>query len=199
MKIIPPQSLLEAYAQGIFPMAQSRDDEGVDWYTAPKRGIIPLSEFRVSKNVARIIRNRHFEVRIDTCFREVMEGCAERESTWINDIILNSYTILHQHGFAHSVEVFKDERLVGGLYGVALGGAFFGESMFKRAPEADKVALYWCHQVLVQNGFTLWDTQFYTDHLGRFGAKEINQVEYKELLEDALGRECVFGLGGDTI
>lgn len=194
MKIIPPEILLEAYSQGIFPMADSGEGEEVDWYSARKRGVIPLDEFHMTKNVMRIVRQGRFEVKVDTGFREVVLGCADRENTWINDLILNSYDILNQSGNAHSVEVYKDEKLAGGLYGVTLGGAFFGESMFRKEKEADKVALYYCHQILKEKGFILWDTQFYTDHLGRFGCKEIEAKEYGKLLEEALKIEAEFAL-----
>lgn len=194
MKIIPPEILLEAYSQGIFPMAGSREDEDVDWYSARKRGVIPLDGFHMTKNVMRIIRQGRFTVKVDQNFREVVKACANRESTWINDLIINSYDILNQSGNAHSVEIYKDIELIGGLYGVTLGGAFFGESMFRKQKEADKVALYYCHQILKKNGFTLWDTQFYTEHLGRFGCKETNSNEYKKLLEKALKKETAFRL-----
>ena len=192
MKIIPPEILLEAYRQGIFPMADSREDEEVDWYSARKRGVIPINEFHMTKNVMRIIRQGRFEVKIDENFREVVKACANRETTWINDLIINSYDILNQAGHAHSVEIYMKEMLVGGLYGVTLGGAFFGESMFRKEKEADKVALYYCHQILKENGFELWDTQFYTEHLGRFGCKEVESKEYQKLLESALKVDAVF-------
>lgn len=194
MKIIPPETLLSAYAQGIFPMAESRDSEDVDWYSASKRGIIPIEDFRVSKNVQRIIRQEKFEVKVDTRFREVVQSCAERETTWINDLILNSYDVLNQAGHAHSVEVYFENELVGGLYGVSLKAAFFGESMFKIETEADKVALYYCHQVLQKSGFKLWDTQFYTDHLAQFGCLEIDAQDYKVRLAEALESERIFQL-----
>jgi leucyl/phenylalanyl-tRNA--protein transferase len=194
MKIIPPEILLEAYAQGIFPMADSREDEEVEWYSARSRGIIPLEDFHTPKNVLRIIRQGRFAIRVDTMFREVVKACAERETTWINDLIINSYDLLNQSGNAHSVEVFQDKELVGGLYGVSLGGAFFGESMFRNEKEADKVALYYCHQILKKNSYTLWDTQFYTEHLGRFGCKEIEPKEYQKLLAQALKKERAFVL-----
>lgn len=194
MKIIPPEILLEAYAQGIFPMADSNEDQEVEWYSARKRGVIPLDEFHTPKNVMRIIRQERFSVKVDKNFRDVVAACANRETTWINDLIINSYDILNQSGNAHSVEIYKNADLVGGLYGVTLGGAFFGESMFRKEKEADKVALFYCHQILERTGFTLWDTQFYTDHLGRFGCKEIEVNEYEKLLEEALKTEAVFEL-----
>lgn len=191
-EIIPPAALLSGYAQGIFPMADSREDEGFEWYSANARGIIPIEQFHISKNVQRIIRQNKFDVRVNTCFKKVIEACAERESTWINDLIINSYTNLNKLGHAHSVEVFEDNQLVGGLYGVTLGSAFFGETMFKKQKEADKVALYYCHRILKQQGFTLWDTQFYTDHLAQFGCVEIEPEEYNILLENALIKEAIF-------
>ncbi len=195
MKIIPPEILLEGYAQGIFPMADSREDQEVNWYSANQRGIIPLDEFRVSSNVERIIRSGRYSAEVNSRFREVIKECANRESTWINDLIINSYDILNQADHAHSVEIYDSEnQLVGGLYGVSLGKAFFGERMFKKEKEADKVALYYCHKILKENGFKLWDTQFYTDHLSQFGCKEIEANEYQEFLSEALTGSASFTL-----
>lgn len=186
-RIIPPDILLNGYGKGIFPMSESRYDDTVNWYSAVKRGIIPIRDFHISKNVRRIIRQGRFECRINTCFREVIRECANRKSTWISELIINSFEVLHQSGHAHSVEMFNvNGRLAGGLYGVSLGGAFFGESMFKNEKEADKVALWHCHQILKKNGFVLWDTQFYTEHLSQFGCIEISPEEYKRRLEEAL-------------
>jgi leucyl/phenylalanyl-tRNA---protein transferase len=174
-------------------MSEERDDESVGWYSARLRGIIPINEFKVSKNVRRIIRQNRYECRVNTCFRAVMEECANRNTTWISDLIINSFEMLHLAGHAHSVEVFdKSGNLGGGLYGVTLGAAFFGESMFKNDKEADKVALWHCHRILKKNGFELWDTQFYTDHLAQFGCIEIPAKEYDTLLENALKKECKF-------
>ncbi len=168
-------------------MSESRDDDTVNWYSALKRGIIPINRFHVSKNVQRIIRQGRYECRINTRFSEVMKECASRKTTWISELIINSFEVLHQSGHAHSVEMYNDDgKLAGGLYGVSLRGAFFGESMFKNEKEADKVALWHCHQILEQNGFTLWDTQFYTDHLSQFGCIEISPQEYKRRLDEAL-------------
>lgn len=192
MNIIPPETLLSAYAQGIFPMAETRDSEDVDWYSASKRGIIPIEGFHISKNVRRMIQQNKFSVKIDTQFQEVMKACAERETTWINDLILNSYDVLHQAGHAHSVEIYLKNELVGGLYGVSLHAAFFGESMFKKESEADKIALFYCHQILERNGFKLWDTQFYTEHLSQFGCIEIEADGYQERLAKAMNSESVF-------
>lgn len=192
MKIIPPETLLSAYSQGIFPMAETRDSEDVDWYSASKRGVIPVDGFHISKNVLRIIRQGKFMVKINSRFRDVVKACSQRDTTWINDLILNSYDVLNQAGHAHSVEVYIEDELVGGLYGVSLKSAFFGESMFKTEPETDKVALYYCHKILSENGFTLWDTQFYTDHLSQFGCIEIDADTYQEQLQKALEKEASF-------
>jgi leucyl/phenylalanyl-tRNA--protein transferase len=191
--MISPQELLNAYANGIFPMADSRDDPDVKWYTSRRRGIIPMDDFRVSSNVQRIIRNDYYHIKFDYAFRDVMEACADRDSTWISDEIIESYNRLHEMGHAHSVSVYdKDWELVGGQYGVSLGAAFFGESMFGDAKEASKVALYWCHQALQQGGFELWDTQFWTEHLAQFGCIEITAGEYYKQLKSALKKEAEF-------
>lgn len=194
MRILPPENLLEAYAQGIFPMAESKDSDSVDWYTARKRGIIPIGKFHASDNLARVIRQHRFEVKVNYNFREVVTQCANRDSTWINDLIINSYDVLNQHGNACSVECYREGKLAGGLYGVKLKAAFFGESMFKKEKWADKVALYHCHEILQKNDFQLWDTQFYTDHLAQFGCIEIEAEEYEQMLEVALGKDCEFTL-----
>ena len=194
MRILPPENLLEAYAQGIFPMAESKEAEDVTWYTARKRGIIPIGKFHTSDNLARIIRQKRFEVRVNHNFREVIKQCANRDSTWINDLIINSYDVLNQYGNAFSVECYRDGQLVGGLYGVKLKAAFFGESMFKKEKWADKVALFYCHEILQKNGFLLWDTQFYTDHLAQFGCIEIEAGEYDQMLDEALKKDCEFKL-----
>ncbi len=192
-KIIPPEVLLYGYKNGIFPMSESREDESVGWYSARRRGIFPIEEFKVSSNVRRIIRQERYTCRVDTCFRQVMEECANRDTTWISDIIINSFEMLHLAGYAHSVEIFdRDKNLVGGSYGVSLGAAFFGESMFKKATEADKVALWNTHQILKKNNFELWDTQFFTDHLAQFGCIEISSDEYKRRLNRALQKDTEF-------
>lgn len=192
MRIIPPENLLEAYAQGIFPMAEHKEAQDVNWYTARKRGIIPIGNFHASDNLERIIRQERFEIRVNHNFREVVKQCANRETSWINDLIINSYDVLSQAGNAYSVECYRGSDLAGGLYGVKLQAAFFGESMFRRENWADKVALYYCHEILKKNGFILWDTQFYTDHLAQFGCVEIEADEYEKLLDEALNKECEF-------
>lgn len=192
-KIIPPEVLLEAYSRGMFPMSESRHDTTVGWYSARKRGIIPMDNFRVSSNVQRLIRQGRYSCKINTCFREVVAHCADRKSTWISDLIINSFDVLHLAGHAHSVEIFDiEDHLAGGLYGVSLGAAFFGESMFKIKKEVDKIALWHCHEILQKNNFELWDTQFYTDHLAQFGCIEIDAEEYDKRLQSALKKPASF-------
>lgn len=191
--MISPQDLLNAYANGIFPMADSRDDPHAKWYTSRRRGIIPLDKFRVSSNVQRIVRNHHYHIKFDYNFRQVMEACADRDSTWISHEIIESYCQLHELDHAHSVSVYnQDWELVGGQYGVSLGAAFFGESVFGWAKEASKVALYWTHQALKQGGFELWDTQFWTEHLSQFGCVEVSAEVYEKRLQSAIQKDAVF-------
>jgi len=180
------QLLVAAYSQGWFPMAASRAGRTVRWYQPEVRGIIPIDGFRMSQNVMRLIRRGGYDVRMDYAFDDVMRKCAERDETWISDEIIKSYSQLCSDGFAHSVEIWKNDLMVGGLYGASIGHAFFGESMFHIEPEMDKVALWHCHQFLVQNSYQLWDTQYYTEHLGRFGCIEIGHKDYMELLKVAI-------------
>lgn len=191
--MISPEELLNAYANGIFPMADSRNDPRATWYTSQRRGIIPLDKFKVSSNVRRIIRNNHYHVKFDYAFRKVMKACADRSSTWISYELIESYCKLHELGYAHSVSVYDQNwELAGGQYGVSLKAAFFGESMFEWQKEASKVALYWTHQVLQQGGFELWDTQFWTEHLAQFGCIEISAEEYDKRLKSALQKDATF-------
>lgn len=190
--IIPPEILLEGYAQGIFPMARSRNDSRIDWYTAPRRGIIPVDKFHLSRRVCRILRKTPYRWAINENFRQVMEECAARKSTWISNRIIDSFEILHRMGHAHSVEIYRDGKLAAGVYGVTLRSAFFAESMFQREPEMSKAALYHCRQRLDERGFMLWDVQFYTPHLGQFGCVEIEEEAYMEQLSDALRHKAVF-------
>jgi leucyl/phenylalanyl-tRNA--protein transferase len=187
---ITPQVLLKAYACGIFPMAESADDPGLFWIEPERRGIIPLDSFHVSRRLARTVRRGRFEVRIDTAFDEVIDRCAEpsdaRPRTWINARIRRLYRDLFAMGSCHSVEAWLDGELVGGLYGVALGGAFFGESMFTRVTDASKVALTHLVERLKTGGYTLLDAQFMTEHLRRFGAIEVGRKEYQKLLDRAV-------------
>lgn len=182
--------LLAAYARGIFPMAESADDPTLAWYDPDPRGIIPLDEFHVPSRLARVIRGGRFAVSVDTDFAAVIRACAQstpsRRSTWINEDIIAAYCALYREGFAHSVECRLEGTLVGGLYGVAIGGAFFGESMFSRETDASKVALAGLVDRLRKGGFSLLDTQFVTPHLARFGAVEIPRAEYRRRLARAL-------------
>lgn len=192
-KIIPPETLLQGYSRGIFPMSESRDDASVEWFSARQRGIIPIDQFKVSNNVQRLIRQGRYHCRINHSFRQVVEECAARKSTWISELIIDSFEVLHYAGHAHSVEIYnRDNSLVGGLYGVTLGAAFFGESMFKKQKEADKIALWHCHEILSRNGFELWDTQFYTEHLAQFGCTQISTESYQKRLESAIRKEVEF-------
>lgn len=186
--------LVAAYSHGIFPMVDSRSGD-VGWYSPDPRAILPLDSFHVPRSLERVVRARRFEVRTDTCFESVMRACAEpqpgREETWIDERMVVAYTTLHRAGLAHSVEAFRDRRLVGGLYGVHIGSAFFGESMFSRpdrgGTNASKVCLVRLVEILRSRGFTLLDTQFATEHLARFGCTEIPRARYLELLRSALG------------
>jgi leucyl/phenylalanyl-tRNA--protein transferase len=188
--------LLRAYATGIFPMAQSRRDRELYWIDPEWRGILPLDRFHVPRRLRRTLRRGVFEVRVDTAFRDVMVGCAEatteRPDSWINDEIVAAYTELYHLGYAHSVESWLDGDLVGGLYGVALGGAFFGESMFTRVTDASKVALVHLAARLYHGGFTLLDTQFITKHLQQFGAVEVPRPRYQAQLSAALKVKATF-------
>ena len=190
------QLLLRAYSMGIFPMAESQDDPTVFWVDPEIRGIIPLETFHVSKSLKKKIRSGTFEITCDTAFERVMRCCAEnsetRAETWINDDIIHAYTELHEYGFAHSLETWQDGELVGGLYGVSMGAAFFGESMFSRKADASKVALVHLVARMKRGGYQLLDTQFVTDHLKRFGAVEIPARQYLELLEVALQQKAEF-------
>jgi leucyl/phenylalanyl-tRNA--protein transferase len=193
---LTPEILLRAYAEGLFPMAERRGDPTLYWVSPEKRGVIPLDGFHVPHRLARTVRSGRFTVTADTAFRSVMEACAApgpgREESWINAEILRLYTALHVGGHAHSLECWQDGELVGGLYGVRLGAAFFGERMFSRARDASKVALVHLVEGLKRGGFVLLDTQFITGHLARFGAVEIPREQYLRRLHEALSREAVW-------
>jgi leucyl/phenylalanyl-tRNA---protein transferase len=193
---LTPAILLQAYAAGIFPMSESADDPELFWVDPTRSGIIPLDDFHVPRRLKRVLRRGGFEVRCDTAFAEVMRGCAEasetRPSTWINDEILRLYRSLFEAGAAHSVECWLEGELAGGLYGVSLGAAFFGESMFSRASEASKVALVHLVARLRLGGYRLLDTQFLTPHLAQFGAVETPRARYHRLLAEALRYRAVF-------
>ena len=191
---ITPEILLRAYAQGVFPMAERRDATELYWVSPERRGIIPLDAFHVPRRLARTVRSDHFTVSTDTHFVDVVHACAEaqlgREQSWINAEIVRLYTALHASGHAHSVECWRDEKMVGGLYGVSLGAAFFGESMFSRERDASKVALVHLVARLIEGGYELLDTQFITAHLAQFGTIEIPRDEYLARLDRALTREA---------
>jgi leucyl/phenylalanyl-tRNA--protein transferase len=182
--MIDPELLLQAYRLGVFPMAMPNDEIG--WFSPDPRTILPLDEFHVPHGLRRERRKQQFEIRINTSFLEVIRGCAARSDTWINNEIIASYARLHELGFAHSLETWLANELVGGLYGVAIGGAFFGESMFHRRGGASKVALWALVERLRARKFTLLDTQWLTAHLEQFGAREIPRTLYLHLLDAAV-------------
>jgi leucyl/phenylalanyl-tRNA--protein transferase len=189
---ITPEILLRAYAAGIFPMAEGRDDPDIHWVDPRRRGILPLDGFHISRSLRRTIRRCGWTVRVNHDFAAVVRACADRPETWINGEIFALYAALHEAGFAHSLELWEGETLVGGVYGVVLGAAFFGESMFSRRTDASKVALAHAVHRLRAGGFTLFDTQFLTDHLASLGGVEVSRASYHRMLADALGRRATF-------
>ena len=196
MDTLTPEMLLQGYAMGIFPMAEGRDLSELHWYDPKMRGVLPLETFHIPRSLAKTLRHGSFEIRVDTSFTQVIELCAEfsedRKKTWINATIIDLFTQLHDWGYAHSVESWRDGRLVGGLYGLALGQAFFGESMFSRATDASKVALVDLVARLKAGGFVLLDTQFVTEHLSRFGGIEIPKRDYLKRLKAAIRQPARF-------
>lgn len=190
METLDPETLLLAYANGYFPMAKNADDPEIYWFHPEERGVLPLQDFNVPRGLKRVMKEHDFTLTVDTAFRKVMEACAEvtnaRKETWINAAIIDAYTELHAMGHAHSVEVWKSSTLVGGLYGVSLGGAFFGESMFSRESEASKVALVTLVEILCAAGYMLLDTQYVNEHLKQFGVEEVTRKAYMTKLEKAL-------------
>ena len=193
MSRLDPRLLLQGYATGIFPMADSRNADELFWVEPRNRAIIPLDRFHASHSLLKTVRKGDFTVTRDKAFAEVIRACAEREETWINSQIEESFITLHRLGHAHSVECWQEDELVGGLYGVSLGAAFFGESMFSRRTDASKVALAWLVARLKVGGYRLLDCQFMTDHLRSLGAVEIPQEDYLALLASAVG-----GAAGDA-
>jgi leucyl/phenylalanyl-tRNA---protein transferase len=193
--VIPSDLLISAYATGWFPMAV---DGEIRWFSPDPRGILPLDSMHVPRRLARVLRQGVFRIEINRAFGEVIRACAADDrdpldpGTWIDDGIIESYEVLHEHGFAHSVEAWRDDRLVGGLYGVALRGAFFGESMFFRETDASKIALIALVERLRSRGYQLLDTQWVTPHLQQFGAVEISRGAYLRRLEQSLAVECSF-------
>lgn len=193
---LTPEIVLRAYASGMFPMANDRNDPDLYWIDPDMRGVLPLDTFHLSRRLRRTVRSDYFTVRVDTAFRDVMRACADpaadRDTTWINDEIIDLYGALHGSGSAHSVECWCGDELAGGLYGVSIGAAFFGESMFSRQTDASKVALVHLVARLRQGRYRLLDTQFVTKHLATFGAVEISREEYQRRLADALVHESDF-------
>ena len=191
-QILTPEILLRAYGIGIFPMAESRDNPEIYWVDPKQRGVFPVDGFHISRSLAKHILTANYRVSVDEAFSEVVEGCADRPETWINAQITGLYTALHQMGFAHSLEVWQGEALIGGVYGVTLGAAFFGESMFSRQTNASKTALAYLTHRLRAGGFQLFDTQFLTPHLASLGAEEIPRAEYQRRLSQAVQGQASF-------
>lgn len=189
---LSPELLLQAYASGVFPMAESRHDPELFWVDPRFRGVFELDNFHISRSLARRIRQDPFQIRTNTAFMQVIAGCADRDETWINPTLLNLYEQLHQMHRAHSIEVWEADTLVGGVYGLTIGGAFFGESMFSYRTDASKIALTYLVDRLRIGGFTLFDTQFITPHLASLGAVEIPRDAYHLLLEDAVMKDADF-------
>ncbi|MFZ3583038.1 leucyl/phenylalanyl-tRNA--protein transferase [Loktanella sp. DJP18] len=194
--LLSPDLLLHAYRQGIFPMAETRDAAEVFWVQPRYRGVIPLTGFHVSRSLRKTLRRGHLTATADRDFAGVVKGCAAREETWINAEILAVYLALHAQGDAHSIEVWQDDTLVGGVYGVTIGAAFFGESMFSTVTDASKVALVCAVDRLRRQGFRLFDTQFITPHLASLGAVEIPRATYEARLAMALSAPAHFGAAG---
>ncbi|MEK7670702.1 MAG: leucyl/phenylalanyl-tRNA--protein transferase [Bacteroidota bacterium] len=188
---LDPDFLLVAYCNGYFPMATSRTGH-IEWFSPDPRAIIPLDKFKISRSLKQKVHKKFFEIRIDTAFESVMRACASREDTWISEEIISVYTELHRRGFAHSVETWHDGKLVGGLYGVAIRGAFFGESMFSRMTDASKVAIVHLVERMKQRSLTLLDAQYMTEHLRVFGTIEIPRSSYLQLLSRALDVHTTF-------
>jgi leucyl/phenylalanyl-tRNA---protein transferase len=193
---LTPDILLRAYAMGIFPMSDGRDDPVVHWIDPRRRGVLPLDGFHISRSLAKRIRSGQFRTTVDTAFEAVVEACADRGETWISRRIQQLYGQLHALGFAHSVEVWEGDQLVGGVYGVTLGAAFFGESMFSRSTDASKVALAFAVHRLRAGGFQLFDTQFLTPHLASLGGIEIARADYHRRLAEALAADASFAPPG---
>ncbi len=208
MRPFGPDELLSCYARGVFPMADDRHDPRIYLIDPDRRGILPLNGLHIPRRLKRTLRREPFQVRVNTAFANVIAACAApkpgRDNTWINDGIISLYTALHHQGHVHSVECWQDDQLVGGLYGVSLGAAFFGESMFSHVTDASKVALAYLVCRLRFGGYSLLDTQFLTDHLARFGTQEISRADYHDQLAPALKQSADFfampsGLSGDQV
>lgn len=195
---VSPELFLNAYYQGIFPMAEDADDLHYNFYSPDKRALLPILDLHISKSLMKRVKQAPFEIKIDTDFEQVISACAEsfkgRESTWINEPIKQTFLQLHELGYAHSVECWQDNKLVGGLYGLAIGQVFCGESMFSRETDASKIALVHLCARLHSGGFKILDSQFINDHLKQFGVYEILQEEYVEMIQDKMNQEADFNL-----
>ena len=196
---ITPETLLRAYVAGIFPMAEGRNDPTIHWVDPRMRGVFPLQNFHISRSLWRSTAKDNYTIRTNTAFSDVVSACAERTETWISGTIKTLYQSLHQAGFAHSLEVWRDDDLIGGVYGVSLGAAFFGESMFSRATDASKIALAYLTHRLISGGYQVFDTQFLTPHLQSLGAIEIPRAEYHRQLTLALQRSGNFDPPGYSV
>ena len=187
---LTPDLLLNAYAHGYFPMAMAADDPKLFWFAPEERGVLPLDRFNIPRGVKRAMKTRNYTVTVDRAFTDVITACAEitatRDGTWINQEIIDLYSEVHRLGHAHSVEVWQEHRLIGGLYGISLGSAFFGESMFSRAPDASKITLVTLVAILREAGYTLLDTQYVNDHLRQFGVEAVPKADYLMRLDRAL-------------
>lgn len=182
------EDLLAAYAQGIFPMAESADATRLYWFDPPERGILPVGGVHVSRQMRRLLRRSGWRATVNTAFAAVVAACADRPETWISAGLARLYQDLHRRGHAHSLEVWEGDALVGGVFGVSLGAAFFAESMFSRRPNGSKAALIWLSWQLAQAGFSLWDTQYMTAHLASMGGQAISRTEYRHRLAEAISR-----------
>ena len=189
---LTPELVLRAYGAGVFPMADNADSDEIYWVDPRKRGILPLHGFHLSRSLRKRILRHDYRVRIDTAFDAVLDACADRPETWVNPTIRDLFQRLHRMGYAHSIEVWCEQDLIGGLYGLRLGAAFFGESMFSRQPDGSKIALAWLVARLKAGNFTLLDTQFTTPHLERLGARAVPRAHYHELLDRAMSRRGDF-------
>lgn len=196
--VLTPELMIEAYKQGLFPMAYNAKSDFIHWVCPEERGQLSITDLHISKSLKKAVRKAPYEIKINTAFQSVIESCAaqapERPETWINQTIIDIFCKLHERGHAHSIECWEDDKLVGGLYGMALGGAFCGESMFSRASNASKIALVHLVARLWKGGFTILDTQFVNDHLLQFGVYEIPHNEYKDLLKTAAKNKADFFL-----
>lgn len=189
---VTPDLLLHAYRSGIFPMAERHDDPEIFWVDPRRRGVLPIRQFHISRSLAKRLKREDYSVTLNACFGGVIDGCADRSETWINTEIRLLYEELFDMGHAHSLEVWSRGALVGGVYGVSVGGAFCGESMFSRITDASKIALAWLTDLLGRTGYTLFDTQFLTPHLASLGAVEITRTEYHHMLVSAIRHEAEF-------